>query len=452
MFASLTLLVAASTLSATYQSSITIFSDYNYSNTTSPLTLTSDQNGDQLIVKNCTFTNCSNIQTQGGAISSSISNGVIVLMSNSSFINCYSTKDGGAIWMQVGSGSIISIEDCIMTKCYSIKNGGSLFILILSTDTHSKVELVNIQMTNCSSQWYGGGIYAETNDNSTLSLIGEFLFDNCSSINSDYYGGGIYVYQKQPMHSIQMQGNFTFRNCTSRSYGGGIYMITYYQKPITINSTFLFQNCRSSNGGGLRLTYQGDGDLTQLAGNFTFQNCSAQSYGGGMQIQSTPSIILEIDDFTFKDCSGNQGGGIFLSLMNNSKLIINGGHFNNSSASMQGGGIFAQFSSNSELILNNSCEFNQCSCNGSGGAIYIIINYSRPFLFIINNTLIQECRALYNSQYSHFQSGFGGGIFISGSGDYDSSTKRFDFKGMRIFGNGAEYGGKSLNSSQFYNI
>ncbi|KAA6308746.1 MAG: hypothetical protein EZS28_056633, partial [Streblomastix strix] len=37
-----------------------------------------------------------------------------------------------------------------------------------------------------------------------------------------------------------------------------------------------------------------------------------------------------------------------------------------------------------------------------------------------------------------------GGIFLTGSGDYDSSTNRLDFRGMRINFNTAEIAGQSL--------
>ncbi|KAA6363846.1 MAG: hypothetical protein EZS28_040627, partial [Streblomastix strix] len=255
------------------QSLTATYYNQNYYDLTSPLYLSSDLDIEQYIVRNCSFTNCSNYQTQGGAISSSVTNGgVIISISNTSFVSCFCGNDGGAIWISVGSGSKVTIEDCRMTNCHSAKNGGGICIVQHSTDIQG-IELKDIQMFNCTCQTSGGGIFVETHDNSTLSLIGDFLFDNCSSINSD--GGGIYVQQKQPMHSIQMQGNFTFRNCTSRSYGGGMYMQGLNQTPVAINCTLLFWNCTSGYGGGLRLIYQGTGQATHFAGNFTFERCSA---------------------------------------------------------------------------------------------------------------------------------------------------------------------------------
>ncbi|KAA6391529.1 MAG: hypothetical protein EZS28_012947 [Streblomastix strix] len=40
--------------------------------------------------------------------------------------------------------------------------------------------------------------------------------------------------------------------------------------------------------------------------------------------------------------------------------------------------------------------------------------------------------------------GYGGGIFLTGSGYYDPSTENLDFRGMNINGNYADCGGQSL--------
>ncbi|KAA6386853.1 MAG: hypothetical protein EZS28_017622, partial [Streblomastix strix] len=59
------------------------------------------------------------------------------------------------------------------------------------------------------------------------------------------------------------------------------------------------------------------------------------------------------------------------------------------------------------------------------------------------DALIQECNAKENTSSSS-PTGYGGGIFLTGSGDYDSSTNRLDLRGMAIFENIAEIAGQSL--------
>ncbi|KAA6388137.1 MAG: hypothetical protein EZS28_016336 [Streblomastix strix] len=330
-----------------------------------------------------------------------------------------------------------------MKGCYSGQNGGGLFIQIQQSNIETAVFLSNLYIQSCQCKYNGGGIYINARDYSALSLDDQFVVDNCSQIGENHNGGGIYIEMINPFQGIQMEGKYTFRNCYSAQQGGGMYMSTYQQQPILIKCTCFFQNCTSSYGGGMYISHQGSRDLTQLGGNFTFENCSAQSNGGGLFIKTAPNGTLEIDGFTFKECSSGSGGGIFWILINDSKQIINGCQFINCAASQYGGGIAFQFYNNSKLVFNNSCLFYKCFCQECGGAIYASINYSLPFLFNINDTVIQECIAKENTSSSS-PTGYGGGIFLTGSGDYNPSKESLDFRGMKINRNYADCGGQSL--------
>ncbi|KAA6353471.1 MAG: hypothetical protein EZS28_051003, partial [Streblomastix strix] len=123
--------------------------------------------------------------------------------------------------------------------------------------------------------------------------------------------------------------------------------------------------------------------------------------------------------------------------------VKNGGQFINCIASIYGGGISVLFANNSKLILDKLCEFSQCVCFGCGGAIYANINYSLPFQFNISNTLIQDCEAKADTIQTS-PTGYGDGIFLIGTGDYDPSTESLDFRGMNLNGNFADCGGQSL--------
>ncbi|KAA6379427.1 MAG: hypothetical protein EZS28_025046 [Streblomastix strix] len=350
--------------------------------------------------------------------------------------------------MIVASGSEIRVKSCSFNDCYSGQNGGGLFIQIQTSNMETAAYLQDVYILGCSSQWNGGGIYIEAQINTTLSLTGEFMFDNCSSVGDNFNGGGIYIersssLQSIQMQGIQMQGNYTFFNCSSYSQGGGMYISTYNQQGIQINCDCLFLNCTSTSGGGLFISNSGSGDLTQLEGNFSFENCNAQLSGGGLFIEQASNGTVQIDNFTFLECSSRSGGGIFLNLLNNSKQIINRGQFNYCYTTMYGGGISVQFSNNSELILNGTCLFYKCNCLGCGGAIYANINYSLPFQFNISDTAIYECLAKHSPYQAQYHSGFGGGIFLTGNGDYDPSTESLDFRGMNIYGNVADNGGQT---------
>ncbi|KAA6365045.1 MAG: hypothetical protein EZS28_039428 [Streblomastix strix] len=114
-------------------------------------------------------------------------------------------------------------------------------------------------------------------------------------------------------------------------------------------------------------------------------------------------------------------------------------------------GIYAIIESGGQLILNKSCEFYQCESHGNGGGIYIGINFTAQFSFIIKDAYFHECKALNstNSSISYSQTGFGGGLFLGGeqfpgeSGDYDPSTQLIDLHGMKINNNSADKYGQS---------
>ncbi|KAA6381783.1 MAG: hypothetical protein EZS28_022690 [Streblomastix strix] len=60
----------------------------------------------------------------------------------------------------------------------------------------------------------------------------------------------------------------------------------------------------------------------------------------------------------------------------------------------------------------------------------------------LGKSSIYECEAKENASSS--PTGYGGGIFLTGNGNYNPSTKRIDLKGMKIFENAADNGRQSL--------
>ncbi|KAA6364675.1 MAG: hypothetical protein EZS28_039798, partial [Streblomastix strix] len=155
----------------------------------------------------------------------------------------------------------------------------------------------------------------------------------------------------------------------------------------------------------------------------------------------------------FQNIEISSKGGNAIRILNSGSYpitsSIKGCQFNNISSigdsnGLGGSAIYMESKHGSQLIIEKSCQFYKCIIDkGNGGAIYIDIDFTSEFLFKINDTLIQECIAKENTSSSS-PTGYGGGIFLTGSGDYDPSSKRLDLKGMRIFGNIAEIAGQSL--------
>ncbi|KAA6329054.1 MAG: hypothetical protein EZS28_053647, partial [Streblomastix strix] len=147
----------------------------------------------------------------------------------------------------------------------------------------------------------------------------------------------------------------------------------------------------------------------------------------------------------FENINIEEYGGNAIRLENNgnSKVIstITNCEFNNinsigDSNGQGGSALFAQLRDQSSLIIDNNCQFIQCiSTNGNGGALYIDIDFESQFEFKINDGLIKECQSL--STETTDGTGYGGGIFLTGNGNYNAQSEKLDLHGMKILDNSA---------------
>ncbi|KAA6394252.1 MAG: hypothetical protein EZS28_010220, partial [Streblomastix strix] len=174
------------------------------------------------------------------------------------------------------------------------------------------------------------------------------------------------------------------------------------------------------------------------------RSTSSGSLGGGaiyaLVTGQNSKFIIE-DGVIFEDCSsfqqGGEGGAIYSYSESNGQQVLNKIRIENCE-SKSGGGLFADIRNGGSLILNEQCEIINCSgSGGNGGGIYANINFtSQQCIFKINDAIIQYCKANLNSSLV-YPTGYGGGLFICGSGNYDASTNYLDFHGLKIFNNSA---------------
>ncbi|KAA6398466.1 MAG: hypothetical protein EZS28_006004 [Streblomastix strix] len=150
---------------------------------------------------------------------------------------------------------------------------------------------------------------------------------------------------------------------------------------------------------------------------------------------------------------GSSGNAIRLENNANSRITatITNCQFNNiksigDSNGQGGSALFAKLRDQSSLIIDNNCQFIQCISNkGNGGALFIDIDFESEFEFKINDGLIKDCHALSEQSGSENSlSGYGGGIFLTGNGDYNAQSEKLDLHGMKILDNSASNSGQSL--------
>ncbi|KAA6365892.1 MAG: hypothetical protein EZS28_038581, partial [Streblomastix strix] len=244
---------------------------------------------------------------------------------------------------------------------------------------------------------------------------------------------------------IQLTGALQFTDCVGGIYGGGIFIGTNIKIILVISNTCTFQNCTGSQGGGMYLSSSNIETDIQITGELSFDNCSCTDLGGGWFLSTSRLQLSFTNIIQFKDCSSeNNGGGLYVSCSNEGMIrFIEELKFENCSAINSAGGLYMNIISGGSVTLDNKCEFLKCK-SGNGGAIYLSIDFEQQSSFQIKDILIQECQALINTDYQYSQSGFGGGIFIAGTGVYDVSSKMLDFSKTKMYGNSADKAGQSL--------
>ncbi|KAA6381944.1 MAG: hypothetical protein EZS28_022530 [Streblomastix strix] len=167
-------------------------------------------------------------------------------------------------------------------------------------------------------------------------------------------------------------------------------------------------------------------DNSQLiASNCIFSNIQIQSKGGNAIriLNNGPQPIIS----NIKECQFNNISSI------------------GDSNGRGGSAIYMENKHGSKVIIEESCQFYECIIEkGNGGAIYIEIDFTSQFEFKISDALIQECQTKSDTTKDLPPTGYGGGIFLTGNGEYDPSTKRLDLKGMKIYNNSADKSGQSL--------
>ncbi|KAA6352960.1 MAG: hypothetical protein EZS28_051513, partial [Streblomastix strix] len=302
---------------------------------------------------------------------------------------------------------------CIFSQCKAVSNGGALHLLI---NYPKEISLKTAGVFDCEAQSEGGAFWCSVNNGAKLTLPELWSFQDCKTLSDSGYGGAFYA-------SINGENS-----------------------QLIFESFIMFERCSGQNGGGMCLLVQSGGSFTIPFACY-FTNCSSSNNGGGLYLKTNngtvnfnPTQQIWMENCT---CDGS-GGGIYCLISNNEQISINNIKIKNCSSQGSGGGIYASIESEGQLILDKACEFYKCESHQSGGGIYIQINLTRQFSFFIKDALIHECKSITNTSLSYPESGFGGGLFLGGSGDYDPSSKLIDLRGMNISNNSADKYGQSV--------
>ncbi len=288
----------------------------------------------------------------------------------------------------------------------------------LASDTASHITVQGIAFRNGSSATYGGGLYIYTNV-AKITITDSGFLDNNASLD----GGGAYAVSSSGTIAIT---NSTFDGNTATSSGGGAYAFSSSGTIAITNSTFDGNTASQQNGGGVR-AYSSSGTIAILNSTFSGNIASANSGGGAYAYSSDGSVEILNSTFSINNATSD-GGGAYASSTNVTVAITNS-TFDGNTASRWGGGAYA-YSSGTIAITNSTFDGNTAISDGGGVRAY---SADTGTVAILNST-------------------FSGNTGSTGGGAYTRAGVELKFNGNLLKGNTATFDGSGVYVRDASNI
>ena len=268
-------------------------------------------------------------------------------MYGGSINNCKSSLDvnnasylGGAIYnygdFNMYGGSINKNESA---------RGGAIY-------NYKTVRINSGSILNNNATSYGGGICCANSQYVNVYLGDKQADDGTVLIQGNTSeGAGAAIYAKQKC-SIVSYGGVTFKNNTSSSHGGAMYIAG----TLWINNTVFEGNKAKSQGGAIQIHDVEDYTPRNVTiTNSTFTNNKAGNGGG---IFSKTKGILDIDNcnFQYNSASGS-GGSLYASASSN--ILMTNVQAKNNEANDKGGFLFITDANTEVSIISGTVEENK---------------------------------------------------------------------------------------------
>ncbi len=387
-----------------------------------------------IVFKNANASNSNSHGAAGGAVYVETAGGAEEHsgISNSTFINCYSTGDGGALYVK---SDYFTLSDSIFTDNTAGDDGGAIDWegdygeisnltasgnsaisygtsnskggTIIITGSCMKMDQLNITNSIAKADSghnviQGGAIFLTGN----YCNITNSRFENCSVDfdGDDASGGALYVI-----------GNFTniigadFINNSATEDGGAVFI---HGNDCTLNNTLFTGNIAHNDGGAI----EWDGDNGMIYNLTADENHGDSAHGsskGGTIIATGDRIVMDMLNITNSHVNGPtytgtntiQGGAIFLT---GNECNITNSRFENcfadhSKVEASGGALYIL--GNKSSISN--VEISNASSKKDGSAVYVFGNNGNlekvsisnsksssgdgTIMISGNNTLIDSC-------------------------------------------------------------
>ena len=246
-------------------------------------------------------------------------------------------------------------------------------------------------ITGFSGVNYGGGIYADQDQDTSVTISGGEITGNQA-----VYGGGIACYsiRSNTPSSFTMTGGKIWNNQSEKD-GGGVYMGRPFNlaNQIQISGGEICENTAGGHGGGVSADFTQESNTASqilISGGKIHHNTAATD-GAGVYIQNCKTVVIGPD----LEVSYNKGAG-------------------------SGGGIYAVRVT--ELTVENIDAHHNQAKNGGGLSLSA------------GELLVKDCQVHHNSTRPYgIYSYYGGASFIS--------TKKLEIQKGEFYSNGSYNGG-----------
>ena len=204
-------------------------------------------------------------------------------------------QNGGAIYLHSDDSSdsttltvsMCHFELCNTTSDFSDRTGGGAVYM----DCGTRLSVSSSMFICCSTESYGGGVYAQTNCNSAE-------VSSCAFIACGATAGGGFMTFFGPTSTVSSS---YFLSCEASKVGGGLYHDSYQERSHFVLSDSLFaHNCAKYGNTSDEYTYRGGGAFEDWRAlvytskySFSFFTGNTAPKGVGSDISVVHNVLLQ---------------------------------------------------------------------------------------------------------------------------------------------------------------
>ena len=273
------------------------------------------------------------------------------------------------------SGSVLTLDTVTAAEFNAAGNGG-VVSMVGGTLTIKKSSLgyydYTAKMGYGNAAYNGGAVYLS---NSEAGITDCRIFYNKStdptgSPSQHWFGGGA-VYAEGKKTTLTLSGNYFFDN-ESEDYGGAVHLDAVGKSDIR-NNRFVYSiaanhrmegGSRGGDGGALYIRLPGE---VSIVGNTISNNTALSGNGGGVMIlgNANAKVLLDNNIIT-KNYAGGRGGGLCLRMPEGSSLQLLSGEITENKAYSFGAGIDYTGHDMTPLHLTNVLITDNTAARGAG--------------------------------------------------------------------------------------